>query len=546
LKKLKIVRLGDDSYSVGSKCYFPSEGVEHDKLMPRVARAVFSSGASKTQQTEAKKFLEAIGVREIGEAEEIERILKERYRPGSNRPNDKIYKADLERFILWAESNPACKGLFKSYCIFKTEDDKWALPENTFVDSPYKDTLLSVYYGSVSQVGNRRFALSLWYKETGFSTEQLGAFAAMVGAQVKLNIIQTTCEKNPQRDYLYSASGQWTTEYEINQDYYIPELQHFINFRSIKSSQLIWRTMCSDSQGKLKAKYRCNKSHSLLYADSQIVHSLRQAEWVPQQNGVFVTPSRASRNQLLEGFPFDEGWEWLKAISFGEDEKKQSDKFRLQEYMRNQVGFQSQADLERALEFTKIPVEEQQRILAEYVQRRNFELPENTPSNPQRRSEKVSEQAKDAPERISEERTRSVSVGLEDVKARANEYLRQQYTNRDAQMICQICKNELPFKKNDGDYYFECVEFLTDLLDRHYQNYLALCPNHAAMFQHVNGSKDLLWERCKNLEGTKLEVVLAQRDMTIYFTETHIADLKAVLLVTRHYAGTLGDGSDTI
>ena len=55
-------------------------------------------------------------------------------------------------------------------------------------------------------------------------------------------------------------------------------------------------------------------------------------------------------------------------------------------------------------------------------------------------------------------------------------------------MICQVCQERLPFKLDDGSYYFEKVEFLPELQNRHYQNYLALCPNHAAMYQHANGS----------------------------------------------------------
>jgi inorganic pyrophosphatase/exopolyphosphatase len=74
-------------------------------------------------------------------------------------------------------------------------------------------------------------------------------------------------------------------------------------------------------------------------------------------------------------------------------------------------------------------------------------------------------------------------------------------------------------------------EFLSDLKKRHYQNYLALCPNHAAMFQHTNGSAELMREMFVELTGNELEVVLAQKNATIYFTRTHIADLKEVIKV---------------
>ena len=96
-------------------------------------------------------------------------------------------------------------------------------------------------------------------------------------------------------------------------------------------------------------------------------------------------------------------------------------------------------------------------------------------------------------------------------------------------MICQVCKGPLPFKLDDGSDYFEKVEFLKDLRKRHYQNYLALCPNHAAMFQHANGSEELIREMFSEIAGNELEVVLAQQDATIYFTKTHIADLRSVL-----------------
>jgi len=46
-----------------------------------------------------------------------------------------------------------------------------------------------------------------------------------------------------------------------------------------------------------------------------------------------------------------------------------------------------------------------------------------------------------------------------------------------AKMICQVCKAQLPFKLDDGSWFFEKVEFLPELKKRHYQNYLALCPN---------------------------------------------------------------------
>ena len=78
-KDCRIVRLADGSYCTGSRSFFPDEGSQDDKVLPRVAEAVYCSRKSKAQQRSARKFLEEIGVRVVGEAEQVEGILNQRY-----------------------------------------------------------------------------------------------------------------------------------------------------------------------------------------------------------------------------------------------------------------------------------------------------------------------------------------------------------------------------------------------------------------------------------------------------------------------------------
>ena len=281
---------------------------------------------------------------------------------------------------------------------------------------------------------------------------------------------------------------------------------------------------------------------------------LTESEWIPQGNDIFVRPRDASAKSLPKGFPIDKGWEWLKAIRFGENESqkeqeraRQSEEFRQKAALAMELGFADDDSLERGKRFAALPREEQDRFFEDRENRPTAELPNHEPLNPHRRAERVGAKAADAPERQTEVRNRSVSIGREEVKEGAAQYLRQQYTNADGEMICQVCKAPLPFKLDDGTDYFEKVEFLTDLKKRHYQNYLALCPNHAAMFQYANGSTELIREMFSEIAGNELEVVLAQQDATIYFTKTHIADIRSVLeaekaiVTTEDFAGT---GSD--
>jgi hypothetical protein len=201
----------------------------------------------------------------------------------------------------------------------------------------------------------------------------------------------------------------------------------------------------------------------------------------------------------------------------------------LKDSVAKRAGFADADALERAKRFVALPVEEQERFFAERENAAKGAVPDRDLANPQRRAQNVAEQAEDAPDKESEIRSRSVSVGREDVKVEAEQYLRQHYRNADGEMTCQICKAPLPFKLDDGSEFFETVEFLPDLRKRHFQNYLALCPNHPAMYRHANGCREVLRDLVENLSGNELEVVLAQRDMTIYLSKVHVIDIKAVL-----------------
>ena len=187
------------------------------------------------------------------------------------------------------------------------------------------------------------------------------------------------------------------------------------------------------------------------------------------------------------------------------------------------MGFTNEDELRDGQWFAGLDPEERQSYKAEFERKRQFELPEHSPRDPNRRAGLVAQQA--APGRDTEKRERSVPINLIPVKEDAKSYLQAQYKNTDGEMICQVCKNQhrLPFKLDDDSYYFETVEFLSKqhLQNLHYQNYLALCPNHAAMYQHANGSRNVMKDLFLEMTGNELEVILAQQNATIYFTGTH-------------------------
>jgi hypothetical protein len=472
------------------------------------------------------KFAKAVDVQTyVGEAEQVETILDKFYTDTDNFNPDIM---DIERFITLVEKEPRNTKKFEDHFIFLSAEEEWGKPGQIYLDYPYLETGLSAYYKALGENAPRS-AMSKKYEKLEIPLDKLRKFAENVGVLTHLEVMKIDCYKNPMWPYLRSVSGKRSTS-PRNEDYIISDLN--LSEPSNELSKLVWRTMCSlpRSPSPYRATYQKNEKNGAHYADSQLVHQLKNSAWVPQRDGTFVLPSEALRDELPQGFPFDEGYEWLKKIDFGKNAHKKSEEQSKKQEIAKELGFADERSLFDAQRFNQLPPEERQQLLSLADQRQQIELPGNSPRNPDRRAELISLQATDAPERTTEKRTRSVSIGREEVKQEAAQYLVEQYTNPSGIMFCQICKAELPFRLNSGSYYFEKVDFLPGLQKRHYQNYLALCPNHSAMFQHTNGLTDLMRDMFVKIEeNEQLEVVLAKQKMTVYFTETHRLDLQAVI-----------------
>ncbi len=185
-----------------------------------------------------------------------------------------------------------------------------------------------------------------------------------------------------------------------------------------------------------------------------------------------------------------------------------------------------------ALREARLPAEDQQRILDEFSLRKSspeaFEFPERKVANAALRGQRVRERGGQAPEKAWKEATRTVPVGYEAAKEEARTYLRDHYTNAHGVMFCQVCKDRLPFKLDDGQYHFEAVELLEDLPKRFRECFVALCPNHAAMFKLANSSKAEIRSLLAG-RGPGLLITLAGEGRTVSFTEVHWSDVQACL-----------------
>lgn len=520
LKSLRIVRLSNNDYSVGIKCYFPSEGVEQDDVLPRVDVLTYTTGKKKGQQESARKFLEEIGVREVGEAEQVEAILKQRYTKTSLKP----LKKDLARFIALLEKEPDKKNLFTSYFIFERPDGQWSSPSQIFLDKPFMDTGLCSYYDAFGEDA-KRVALAESYQNCGIAIKKLVKFAEAVGAQTRLEITETNCFKNPQWSYLCSVGGNHTYT-SINRDYTITGLEKILTQPSVAISKLIWQFMCSLPQhpDRLKAIYQNNKSTGYHDSDSTLVHQLRATAWVPQGDGIFACPPEAIRDLLPEGFPFDPGWQWLKAICFGEEAVKKSEVYRQKQSSAQALGFESADHASKWAELDKLGVSPDD-VLAKYKKR---DLPDKESPNPERRSGKIADETRSAQEKSRETRERTVDPEYSEAQGDARTYLKYQYTNVDGVMFCQLCRAPQPVMLN-GVPHFEAVTCVGDINAHYEQNNLALCPNHAAMYKNSSLTPDAVQHSILESECQEIPLNLAGNQVELYFTQQHLGDLRTVL-----------------
>ena len=525
-----IVRRSDGDYGTGSECFFATPETHEDPIHPRVAEATYTGGGTKTEQQAARAFLDGIGVREVGEFQQIEAILDRRYGARARGPSWKTHDSDLRRFIALVEKDRTASSLFQYYFILQRADGLWFPPSGLYLDTPYQDTGLRAYYGLQGAESNR-VELSDSYRAFN-NPSQLVSFAQLCGVANRLEIAAVSCTHNPQKKYLHSAPGTVRTQTRIDRDFAIPGLAALFQSPTPALSRLVWNTLCDHHHDKniLKASFRYNKSNDAHYADSQLVYQLRESAWIPQRDDQFVRPVDALRDLLPDGFPFDPGWAWLIAIHFGAETEQRAEQIRRTQEIAAELGFRDEAALADARRFAELTPDTRQKILTELEV--SVDLPMREPRPRDRRDALVREGAQKAPRRKTEKRRRSVPVHRDVVKReKTAPYLRDLYTNADGVTICQACKNRLPFQLVDGSYFFEAVEFLPGLERHHHQNYLALCPNHAAMFIHANGSKDAMKDRLLALVGSELRLTLADQPATIYFTESHVADLRVVIEV---------------
>jgi hypothetical protein len=109
------------------------------------------------------------------------------------------------------------------------------------------------------------------------------------------------------------------------------------------------------------------------------------------------------------------------------------------------------------------------------------------------------------------------------------------YTNDDHQMVCQLCHDEMPFKKRDGEYYFEAVEALDreSISIEHEAQFLALCPVCSAKYREFVKSDAVALAAVEHalleVDSPEIPIMVGDQKMILRFVGRHFDRIRTIL-----------------
>lgn len=537
LENCRIVRVDNNDqvdHVVPKKAFFPF-GNDVEKDLPENSFFLRKeSYLKKGSSAYIISFLRSIGVKEFNARTVINLDLQD-IKESPPKLDDELYFKRILRYIEYWKANPVDVDLFNTIPFLvgenKEKDLYWCKSSVLVLASPYDDNGLEF-------VARRSSKYIIWkgYNER-LEKKVLPDFVAFmkaVGAIYQLKVFSISIYLNPKRRELISGYSTRETSTKIDEDFTIEGLGDFIKSPSVALSRTIWNCIIKADSKFKKARYRPNQQYPTREVDSLLVCNLKKFAWIPDKHGNFRKPEEICVKDLRDDFVFNDNNGFLTAIGFGDQEKKRSSAYNERDKAAREAGFDNAEEQEKWIMLKGLGLSPDD-LLIQYgshsTDATEYELPERSPGKSGIRQERLKEEASNALERDGEMRTRTVQVNKPLVKEEARRYLIDNYTNPDGSMICQICKAELPFRQRDDSFYFEAVEFFKPK-KLHRQNYLSLCPNHAAMYRLVNDSESSLKTELVNIiDEVELTVVLAGDEYSIYFTEKHLKDLKIILSV---------------
>ena len=520
LRSKSILRLQDGSHvnpfkRNGSPNAYLAVGEDTETSLP-IVKVTLSS------HNEAREFLYQLGIKELDLiAELVEKIL-----PKYTDDPVTVEFEENKRDIMKIEQ------AYKTDSQEKKERLLKALQKTPFILIENPSTG-ETSYRKPNQVYFRTDELYMYFSENNsFACVNLdhpqSALFKDLGVKETVRVLRR--ERNTQ-GYICIANSHGSHKRGLDgfdPDIHVDGLECAIATPNLKKCEFIWNAIAVSNSDCIrgiveKATRRTYVGSSKTKQNSKFGKLLTDTAWLPGLDGNMHKPSELALDDLPEEFTPDE---------------KLADQLGMKKdviaKLAEEAGI-SKTVLDRARQIEQASRELQQKIdsLLQRESKRQPHFPEKSSAEPERRQEQLIEQYGNADEKEYEPRIRSVRVteATEDVRV----WLKENYTNKEDQMMCQICKMEMPFKKHDGEYYFEAVEALSkDYFPKeHEAQFLALCPLCTAMYKEFIKREETtmkdLHDVLKNSNELEVTLMLGDLETSIRFVETHYRDIKTII-----------------
>lgn len=529
-----------DFASINDKVYILDDWTDDKEFLSRhnfILPDLYLGKGSKKEVV--LSFLKNLGICHYTSDALCEEIL-DKYNSDNQSVDISEHIADIETLVKYHKLSP---DVFNHRKILRSDKGEYCYSNELFLSAPYQKPSelhdLAIFLGI--------FPLSKIYKEK-LQASSLEVFLTTL----KTSNIATglTVEKVPARyNPLYFAklhSIGRTSWREVDRDYTIKGLDSILASVSAtkKASRLIWTFLLSVPDECLIASYSPNGSCSTRHCPSQFVQLLTRSKWLLHSDGNLYLPEATTFEDLPNKWkkpkannPYN--LPALKAVGFGKKLECILQDSREKEAALKALGVtKTNVEIAKKLSDSGYTLEEfQDFILYKRHSDRMLSMPVDNSANPERRVKVVTEQIANAENQVRVIRERSVRTSED--KSRVKMYLKRMYTDDDDYLRCQMCRDMMPFKRKNGEFYFEAIQISQNMRKEFPAQYLCLCPNCAAEFSEwvINGgeSKNFIQEIIRRDTAlTNGEIVVSiqlsnGKKLNFYFTQKHFIDIKVAL-----------------
>jgi hypothetical protein len=519
LANAEFVRLEDGSRARPGNALLPPAGTPLDEEAAAhglvLVRTALRSGR---RGSDVERFLRDVGVNYIGERDYLTAIIRANYAGGAPSPAADRHMQHMRRFLAWHASHGDAR-IFDNATFLRAEGSEgYYAAENLYLDRPYVISGLSLIYDGTVSGRNRR---PLWGGYSRLNREQLLALLKAIGVESALSIYRTNIPYGHPHwsDLRYGFGSVRVTGTGENIDYTIPQLPGLLARSNPDISKQIWRAVAACGSHIMRASYAPNQSHEPHRAPSTLALCLRDAEWIPANDGSLRRPSAMTGAELATGYTTKGNEEWLQAIGFGAEHRRRSDDHQARRRAAATIGLPE----ELADQLATLSPEALKAFGTEMLRKVESgtyaasEFPEREAPNPERRAQRLAERVRTAPQRSYEIRERSVRTSDQDTRQMARPYLLACYMNTDDELICQACHQPMPFRLPAGSPYFEAVDLLAISVEIQ-ENHLALCPTCCAKWHHARTTSDAeVLDAISAAKASEITVTLAAEDVRVRF-----------------------------